>query len=102
MDLESPTSVSMKNSFIIQNQDPCFDILSQGMRKGRVNQINFGWPSDPARDQNMSRQSGRRPAPRDGHTSSFLGNQMIVFGGDRHHMPFNDLFVLDLEGELRD
>jgi hypothetical protein len=31
-----------------------------------------------------------------------MGSQLIVFGGDRHHMPFNDLFVLDLEGELKD
>ena len=22
---------------------------------------------------------------------------MLIFGGDRHHMPFNDLFLLDLE-----
>jgi hypothetical protein len=21
---------------------------------------------------------------------------MVIFGGDRHHMPFNDLFLLDL------
>ena len=25
---------------------------------------------------------------------------MIVFGGDRHHMPFNDLHVLDLDKEI--
>ena len=25
---------------------------------------------------------------------------MIVFGGDRHHMPFNDMFALDLKGEI--
>ena len=25
---------------------------------------------------------------------------MVIFGGDRHHMPFNDFFVLDLASEL--
>lgn len=25
---------------------------------------------------------------------------MVIFGGDRHHMPFNDFFVLDLSSEL--
>ena len=23
--------------------------------------------------------------------------KMLIFGGDRHHMPFNDLFLLDLD-----
>jgi hypothetical protein len=31
---------------------------------------------------------------------TIFGSWCIVFGGDRHHMPFNDLFVLDLEREL--
>ena len=26
--------------------------------------------------------------------------RMIVFGGDRHHMPFNDMFALDLVNEF--
>jgi len=26
---------------------------------------------------------------------------LIIFGGDRHHMPFNDLYVLDLESEFK-
>ena len=27
---------------------------------------------------------------------------MFIFGGDRHHMPFNDLFILDLLTELEE
>ena len=37
------------------------------------------------------------PQARDGHSTIVYENMLIVFGGDRHHMPFNDLFVLDLE-----
>ena len=48
----------------------------------------------------MTRQAGRRPAARDGHTALLHGNRFVVFGGDRHHMPFNDLFVLDVESEF--
>jgi hypothetical protein len=25
---------------------------------------------------------------------------LVVFGGDRHHMPFNDTFVFDIEKEF--
>jgi len=43
----------------------------------------------------------KRPAARDGHSVSFVYNRfMLVFGGDRHHMPFNDLHVLDLDKEI--
>ena len=43
----------------------------------------------------------KRPAARDGHSSVLYRNKFYVFGGDRHHMPFNDLFVLDLAAELQ-
>ena len=42
----------------------------------------------------------RRPAARDGHSAVLFGEQIIVFGGDRHHMPFNDTFGLDLKNEF--
>jgi len=29
-----------------------------------------------------------------------FGDMFVVFGGDRHHMPFNDLFMLDIRAEL--
>ena len=47
-----------------------------------------------------SRVSGIRPMPRDGHSCIIYNDLMIGFGGDRHHMPFNDLFVLDIGAEL--
>jgi hypothetical protein len=43
---------------------------------------------------------GRRPAARDGHTGVIVGDIMIVFGGDRHHMPFNDTYKLDIKSEF--
>ncbi|OMJ69664.1 hypothetical protein SteCoe_32538 [Stentor coeruleus] len=33
------------------------------------------------------------PHPRDGHSAVISGSIMIVFGGDRHQMPFNDTYV---------
>ena len=46
------------------------------------------------------KQRGKRPAARDGHTGIMFGNYFVVFGGDRHHMPFNDTFILDLKAEF--
>ena len=37
-----------------------------------------------------------RPAARDGHAVVVCLNSLLVFGGDRHHMPFNDLHILPL------
>jgi hypothetical protein len=37
-----------------------------------------------------------KPSARDGHASCVFLNKLIIFGGDRHHMPFNDAFFLDL------
>ena len=33
------------------------------------------------------------PHPRDGHSAVITNSTMIVFGGDRHQMPFNDTYV---------
>lgn len=39
----------------------------------------------------------RKPTPRDGHTAVVDSDgYMLVFGGDRHHMPFNDLYMIKL------
>lgn len=40
---------------------------------------------------------GKEPTARDGHSST-VDNEgwMYVFGGDRHHMPFNDLYMIKL------
>lgn len=43
---------------------------------------------------------GKRPAARDGHTGALYGDSLIIFGGDRHHMPFNDTFLLDIKSEF--
>ena len=44
---------------------------------------------------------GKRPAARDGHSGLLYGGKyFVVFGGDRHHMPFNDTFILDVKSEI--
>ena len=38
----------------------------------------------------------KRPQARDGHTGVIHDKYFFVFGGDRHHMPFNDVFMLHI------
>ena len=41
--------------------------------------------------------SGLQPDSREGHTCDVTSDGfMLVFGGDRHHMPFNDLHLIQL------
>jgi hypothetical protein len=43
----------------------------------------------------------KRAAPRDGHGTALVGERyMLVFGGDRSQMPFNELLLLDLNAEM--
>ena len=44
---------------------------------------------------------GKRPAARDGHTGIVFQGHLVVFGGDRHHMPFNDSYVFNLANEVQ-
>lgn len=44
----------------------------------------------------------RRPAARDGHTGMIHKGRFIVFGGDRHSMPFNDLHFLNIGAEFEE
>ena len=51
----------------------------------------------PKTDANFGVISGVQPAARDGHTTVISEDGlMFVFGGDRHHMPFNDLYLMKL------
>lgn len=44
---------------------------------------------------------GKMPAARDGHSAVLVGENMVVFGGDRHRMPFADLYALNVKNQLQ-
>lgn len=95
----------MQRSLLIANADPSFDFMAQLKRK--KNNFGFGNGTHNSFGLNMalsqkgkSRVSGIRPSPRDGHSCVCYNDLMIVFGGDRHHMPFNDMYTLDLRSEI--
>jgi len=41
--------------------------------------------------------TGKAPSPRGYHTSTLVGNKVIVYGGSDGHECFSDIFILDLE-----
>jgi hypothetical protein len=55
----------------------------------------LGW-----NENKKTKTNGKRPPARDGHTGIIVGTNFFVFGGDRHHMPFNDFHMLDLKSEF--
>ena len=110
--LHSPTSVRMIDSFLIQNHTASnFDNYFQSMKKRKLQGTSTQGKSFFANGETLISPSkkndllygkvhGRRPAARDGHTGIIVGDMLIVFGGDRHHMPFNDTSILDIKTEM--
>jgi hypothetical protein len=104
VDLGSPTSISMKNSFIIKNAS--FDSAVPVYKKRRtilshLENVGHSLQSvNTFQDGSKCFIKGKRPAARDGHTGVIMDGKFLVFGGDRHHMPFNDFFLLDIETEV--
>ena len=100
--LTSPTSLSMKNSFLIKNSGKGFDNYFNTQKKRK---LCLSYSPDianlsPSKIPRNSKVQGIRPRPRDGHSAHMFNSHMVIFGGDRHHMPFNDLFALDVEAEI--
>jgi hypothetical protein len=105
----------MQNSFIIKNADESFDHYFQQMKRRRHMATSFHEPhqaspgglmsttgagSDQASSSKTTFQRGRRPNARDGHSANVdKFGFMFLFGGDRHQMPFNDLFLIKLPSQ---
>merc|ERR1712060_401231 len=104
--LDIPTSNDMMTSQLIAAADPSFEYMAQLKKKknafgyGSTGSFNAFGLNMALSQRGKMRVNGIRPNPRDGHTGIMSEGNLIVFGGDRHHMPFNDMFVLDLESEI--
>ena len=93
--LGTPTSVTMMNTFIIKNADQSFDQYHQQMKKRGKFGIDHNATHHNENKFGLIR--GAKPTARDGHISIVDSKgYMYVFGGDRHLMPFNDLYMIKL------
>lgn len=100
--LSSPTSISMASSFIIKNADPSFDHYYQSMKKRKAHGGLTNTYGHDGQQQTHQSKFGlitdRKPTARDGHCAVKDSHGfMYVFGGDRHLMPFNDLYMIKLQ-----
>lgn len=105
--LATPTSITMQTSFIIKNADDSFDAYHQQMKKRKM---GGGGHLDGSMGPNSGTMGAGglgsdinygvvhvSPSARDGHSSDISRDGVLfVFGGDRHLMPFNDLYVMSL------
>ena len=117
---ESPTSMQLKNTFLLRHNNPSFDAYAVQMKKRNVHMLHKTDSKMSINDskgeialmQSISGEDGpSEPAPvninslipqaRDGHISVVHDNKLFVMGGDRHNMPFNDLYMIDLDDFFR-
>ncbi len=65
-----------------------------------TNHLDASMLSQSAAEGKYGLVMGKKPTARDGHTANVDSQGfMYVFGGDRHHMPFNDLYMIKLPNE---
>lgn len=77
----SPTLESLKNSIMsINGNNPFKKQLSHDYELLALKKTN----------------QKKKPCARDGHSACLYNDHLIIFGGDRHMMGFNDMFSLDL------
>ena len=90
-------------TFHKQSQKAKFDSqLTTGLKKKLE---GYGIKADEETEANEYLMYKRRPAARDGHSATVvMGNQayLMIFGGDRHRMPYHDSFLLNLEAEIKE
>lgn len=88
----------MVNSFIIKNADASFDSYYHTMKKRKQAGLDASMMNQSMNNQSrFGAVKGKMPTARDGHCSIIdKDGNMYLFGGDRHHMPFNDLYMIKL------
>lgn len=90
-DLSTPTTENLRNTFVIKNSSDSFDVYYHSMKKRR---------GDTMKNKEMMKIQLRkpcyRPTARDGHSAIVYKNRLVIFGGDRHHMAFNDTYSIKL------
>lgn len=93
-DLSTPTTENLRNTFVIKNSTESFDHYYAQMRK-RKGETQKNKASIQAQAKTCMKPT-LRPTARDGHSALIHKNRLFIFGGDRHHMPFNDTFSIGL------
>ena len=93
----SPTSDMMKQIIWYmskKNMEPNQSIFDgSSVQKSRINSVSYNRKFPMIYGKIM----GNRPCARDGHSGVVIDKKMLIFGGNRHKIGFNNLYELDLE-----
>ena len=89
------SSQAMKNSLdVIGNPDPKVKVQEEKLTDfGKVSVSKFLEPLE----NNSNIMIGKKPCARDGHCGVVIDDELVIFGGDRHQMSFNDIYKLNLK-----
>jgi hypothetical protein len=91
-------AATMKKKAYEKSPEKRSDSPNEASEIGRTN-ISKQNPS-PFKKFEYGKVKGKIPASRDGHSMIVVNDQIVVFGGDRHRMPFADTFIFDLRSQF--
>lgn len=77
----------------IQQKLPVADSNSPGSGKQK---LLYAGPTHPS----LGRVRGKVPHSRDGHSVVLFENCLYIFAGDRHQMPFNDIYSYSIQEQV--
>mmetsp|Transcript_19692 Transcript_19692/g.17406 ORF Transcript_19692/g.17406 Transcript_19692/m.17406 type:complete len:212 (-) Transcript_19692:41-676(-) len=85
VEVNSPTTLALKSSIFLKSNDG-FDHTSHAKK----NTFHFN-----ADIKKSARTPMMIPCPRDGASLTLSNNKLVIFGGDRYQMAFNDIFIFN-------
>ncbi|CAI2362842.1 unnamed protein product [Moneuplotes crassus] len=86
VEVDSPTTLALKSSIFLKNNSKVSQTDSLMKKKQFQQNIDI---------HKTTRIPMMIPCPRDGATLTACENKLVVFGGDRYQMAFNDVFVFN-------
>ena len=102
----------MQNCYLIKQSNQSFEAFHKQSQKAKLESgLNSGIKKKPSElgEEETSEylMHKRRPAARDGHSATVVMSDqheayLMIFGGDRHRMPYHDSFLLNLEAEIKE
>ena len=107
LQIKSPTTEAMKNSILALNYKRGTGTKQDENKKSPnhaesaiLESLNL--PSIMNIVPANGKVPGHRPCARDGHSASIYKGRIVIFGGDRHKMSFNDIYLFNLDKAIKD
>ena len=93
---DSPTTEAMKQSLNIVSKKKFQFELADAKKNRKVTS-----EKSKLLDGNFGISLGKKPCARDGHSMTLWSDKILVFGGDRFRMCFNDLYSFNATDSIK-